>query len=324
MILSIVIPTYNKQALLARTLTALSNQDLHDSDWEIIVVDDGSIDGTEAFLRTVHNQPGIRLRSVRPAQNCGRAMARNLGAQAASGRWLLFIDDDIVVPPGLLAAHLELLRNNPGCGTIGTVRTEASLIDGPHFHYIDSRGVAKISSGDVPARYFVTQNAAVPRDDFLAVGGFETRFSAYGLEDMEVAFRLEDQRGMRFLPLTVPEPQHVHHHTLHEYLDKKREVGRFSLPLLASLHPDRVSEMRLHWVIDSVPDQKNSIPISLFRLAAMTGLVNLLISLVKHWSTGTAHLPRLSRFYYRLLDIIILLLYRQGVTEGSHGCHNGD
>jgi len=299
-------------------------QEVADSAWEIVVVDDGSTDSTASYLQTVQDWPENRIRWVRPARNSGRAIARNLGVEAASGRWVLFLDDDIVVPPGLLSAHLEILRKNPDCGTIGTVQTESSLIDGPHFHYIDSRGVAKNRGCTVPARYFVTQNATVPRAAFLAVGGFETRFSAYGMEDMEIAFRLEDQRGIRFLPLTAPEPKHVHHHTLQEYLDKKREVGRLSLPLLARLHPGRVHEMRLHWVVDSVPDHNPTGLVTCFRWVARTGLVNLLIGLARHWPTGSGHLPRFSPVYYRLLDFIILMLYRQGVKEGTAACHNGD
>ncbi len=128
--------------------------------------------------------------------------------------------------------------------------TDPDLVDGPLFHYLDSRGVAKVGGGEVPARYFVTQNAAVPRETLAAVGGFDERFHAWGFEDMELAFRLEDRLGMRFLAVTAPSPVHVHHHTLSEWLTKKRECGALSLPLLAELHPGRLREMRLHWVID--------------------------------------------------------------------------
>ena len=57
--------------------------------------------------------------------------ARNLGARAALGRWILFLDDDIVAPPGLLQAHLDLLNRLPGCGTIGCVDTDPDLVDAP-------------------------------------------------------------------------------------------------------------------------------------------------------------------------------------------------
>ncbi len=124
------------------------------------------------------------------------------------------------------------------------------MIDAPHFHYLDTRGVARLPAGPAPGRYFVTQNAAVPRAAFQKIGGFDEGFSGYGFEDMEVAFRLEDQAGVHFLALTAPVPLHVHHHTLDQYFEKKRECGRQSLRHIARLHPDRMREMQLHHVLD--------------------------------------------------------------------------
>ena len=198
--LSVVIPTYNKLPLLERTLAALAAQELPANHWETIVVDDGSSDGTADFLAQWSGDPARNLRVVSPGRNVGRASARNLGIRAAAGQWILFLDDDILAPPGLLAAHLEMLQRSPGCGTIGRVRTESALVDGLHFHYLDSRGIAKIRQSNVPARYFVTQNAAVPRRALLNINGFDEEFAAYGLEDMEVAFRLEEQQRIAFLP----------------------------------------------------------------------------------------------------------------------------
>ncbi len=162
---------------------------------------------------------------------------------------MLFLDDDIVAPPGLLAAHLALLAGDPRRGTIGPAVTDPSIVDAPHFHYLDTRGVAKLANGEAPARYFVTQNTAVPREALAAVGGFDEAFSAYGFEDMDLGFRLEDW-GVRFQVLTQPVPRHIHHHTLDEYLAKKRMCGRHSLREVGRRHPSRLREMRLDLVLD--------------------------------------------------------------------------
>ncbi len=217
--LSVVIPTFNKVALLKQTLEALSLQDVSpDCSWEIVVVNDGSSDGTGDFLHSLAVAGGVDLVVVDPPGNVGRARARNLGARSAAGTWILFLDDDIVAPPGLLRAHLDMLEAHPDCGTIGYAVTEPALVDGPHFHYLDSRGVARLGPGPAPGRFFVTQNAAVPRRAFLDSGGFDEEFSTYGFEDMEVAFRLEEKTGVKFLALTSPVPVHVHYHTLEKYL----------------------------------------------------------------------------------------------------------
>jgi len=313
--LSVVIPTMNKVALLERTLDALARQELAPDDtWEIVVVNDGSTDGTSAFLESRAVTGDVSVVVVTPPANVGRARARNLGARAAQGTWILFLDDDIVASPGLLRAHLELLEVNPDCGTIGYAVTEPDLIDAPHFHYLDSRGVARLQAGPAPCRFFVTQNAAVPRSAFLAVNGFDEDFSGYGFEDMEVAFRLEDEAGVRFLALTVPVPRHVHHHTLDQYLEKKLECGRQSLPHLARLHPGRIREMNLHYVVD-VPGQRSlSLAGSLLRRFIGSSWGIRLPGLMAAWPTGAGHSPWWPSLYFKMMNLTVLCCFRQGLT----------
>jgi glycosyltransferase involved in cell wall biosynthesis len=313
--LSVVIPTRNKREPLARTLAALRRQTGAPEPWEIIVVDDASDDGTDSLLAELSRQPASRLLVVSCPENVGRAAARNRGVRAASGTWVLFLDDDIVAPPGLLAAHHRLLETDPKHGTIGRVATDPAIVDAPHFHYIDGQGVAKIRAGPVPARYFVTQNAAVPREALLVVGGFDERFRAYGFEDAEIAFRLEEMAGLRFLPLHDPVPLHVHHHTLTAYLDKKRECGRASVPRLARLHPDRLRQMHLDWVVDPPEACRTPFRIRSFRALASSPAALALERSVARWPTTGEHRPRAGSWYRRCLDLLILCAYRQGLVE---------
>jgi glycosyltransferase involved in cell wall biosynthesis len=317
-ILSVVIPTHGKVELLRQTLLALRQQDPGpDRPWEIVVVDDGSRDGTAAFLAREAARPGVPLRVVAPAANVGRARARNLGARAAAGRWILFLDDDIVAPPGLLRAHLDVLEAAPGTGTIGRVATATAVADAPHFHYLDSRGVGRLPAGPAPARFFVTQNAAVPRDAFLAVGGFDEDFSAYGFEDMEVAFRLEDRAGLRFVALPRPVPEHVHHHTLAEYLAKKVECGRHSLPHLARLHPGRLREMGLHHALDVPGGGPPSLRTRLVRRLVDGPAGRALPRLLAAWPTGRGRRPLLPVLHQLLMNATVLACFRRGLKDGA-------
>jgi len=313
--LTVVIPSRDKAPLLARTLDALEAQTLPADEWNCVVVDDASRDGTADLLAARCGGWKDRLQVVRPPRNVGRAAARNLGAAAADGELLLFLDDDIVAPPGLLAAHRDLLADRPGWGTIGRVATDPELIDAGHFHYLDSRGVAKLPPGPVPARYFVTQNAAVPREAFRSVGGFDEEFSAYGFEDMEVAFRLEDRAGVRFLGLHDPVPIHVHHHTLADWTVKKIECGRSSLELLARLHPGRLGEMRLDLVVDPPGGPAAGPWRRLLRRAAAAVGVDPLTSIVASWPTGEAHRPLAFAAYARCCDLLVLSCYAKGLTS---------
>jgi len=316
--LSVVIPTHNKVELLRRTLDALAGQDLDpEVGWEVVVVNDGSSDGTATYLEERARAGDLPLVVVTPAANVGRARARNLGARKARGTWILFLDDDIVAPVGLVRAHLELLEAHPGSGTIGFAVTEPGLVDAPHFYYLDSRGVARLGPGAAPARFFVTQNAAVPREGFLAAGAFDEGFSSYGFEDMEVAFRLEEFGGVRFRALTAPVPIHVHHHTLGEYLDKKVECGRFSLPHLARIHPGRIREMNLHYVIDAPGQRSLNLFERLVRWVTGSALGRSLPGLMGAWPVGQGHRPLWPALYSRMMDLTILSCFRRGIQETS-------
>jgi glycosyltransferase involved in cell wall biosynthesis len=108
MFFSIVIPTYNRQPILEKCLTALELQKFTDqkvSKYEIILVDDGSTDGTLEWLKT-HQQdfPSVR---VFQQDHQGPATARNLGVKMAQGEIIIFIDSDLVVTPCFLQSHAQ-------------------------------------------------------------------------------------------------------------------------------------------------------------------------------------------------------------------------
>ncbi len=311
MILSVVIPSRDKHALLARTLAALQDQDAGTDAWEIVVVDDDSRDGTAALLASAAASDP-RLRHVHPGRNVGRAAARNLGWRAARGRWVLFLDDDILAPPGLLRAHLDLLGRDPAFGTIGPAVTAPDIVDGAHFRYLDTRGVAKLAPGPAPGKYLVTQNAAVPRAALERIGGFDEGFSAYGFEDMDLGFRLEDA-GVRFQVLPAPIPWHIHHHTLTQYLDKKRICGHGSLQQVAERHPHRLREMRLDLVVDA-PGAVAGGGRRLLRAALRGSLGGLVRQAVARWPAA-GHRPRAERLYFRAMDAAVLAEYCRGLAE---------
>src|SRR5205823_14269990 len=102
---SVVIPTRNRKEILLQTLAALVSALPPGVCHETIVVDDGSIDGTGPAVQGWLAETGglVRLVSQSPA---GPGAARNRGANLASGRVLIFVDDDILVPPEFITRHL--------------------------------------------------------------------------------------------------------------------------------------------------------------------------------------------------------------------------
>jgi glycosyltransferase involved in cell wall biosynthesis len=106
---SVVIPTFNRADLLPRTLASILSQT--EPPVEVIVVDDGSTDGTEALARSF--RPPVK--SVR-IENSGVCRARNVGASLATAPWIAFCDSDDLWRPDKLAAQGRLLRAVPGLG----------------------------------------------------------------------------------------------------------------------------------------------------------------------------------------------------------------
>lgn len=240
---SVVTPTHNKEALLRRTLASLERQDVGADAFEVVVVDDGSTDGTPAFLAA--HRPPFALRVVRVDENRGRAAARNRGLERATGDLVVFLDDDMELVPGFLRAHVELHASRERVAGIGNVVNHPEITQAPIDRYMSTRGAQKIGArGPLPWKYFSTNNASVWRADLAAIDGFDERFVHYGFEDLELAWRLERERGVAFRFVEEARSLHIHPHSLEEVLEKKTLCGRSSLPYLFAKHPETKRALR--------------------------------------------------------------------------------
>lgn len=240
--LSVITPTYNKLHLLRRTLDSLSKQSFPASDFEVLVIDDGSTDGTREYLENCSTP--FALRTLPQGENRGRAAARNRGIEDASGELVVFLDDDMELVEGFLEAHWDFHQGRSKVAGIGNVINHPEVTEAPIDRYMSTRGAQKIKDqGRLPWRYFSTNNASVRREDLQAIGGFDEQFRFYGFEDLELAYRLEKERGVQLWFVTGARSLHIHPHTLQEVLEKKTLVGRSSMPYLFSKHPETVAEM---------------------------------------------------------------------------------
>jgi glycosyltransferase involved in cell wall biosynthesis len=204
---SVVIPTYNRLPILQKCLKALENQHLrHDylKDYEVVVVDDGSTDGTLDWI-AAHTQELPHVRTL--AQNhAGPAAARNLGVAEAKGDWIIFIDSDLVVTANFLQTHAEALVT--GIKKLGSDRlfTYGWVINTGNFDDPTSESY-KIT--DFSAAYFATGNVAIARKWLEAAGMFDTSFQEYGWEDLELGVRLK-KLGLKLIK--CPEAVGYHWH----------------------------------------------------------------------------------------------------------------
>src|SRR4051812_37183713 len=113
LLLSVIVPVRNGAATLARALRAILASDLPRDRFELIVVDDGSTDGSAAIAGR-HADTVVRL----SGQHSGLAYARNRGAELAAGEAVVFVDADIMIRPDTLSRMLENLNAHSGLGAI--------------------------------------------------------------------------------------------------------------------------------------------------------------------------------------------------------------
>jgi len=196
---SVVIPTHNRIERLKRVLAALERQDYALGDFEVVVVSDGSSDGTDEYLRALTTPLQLHL-VVQP--NLGVAVARNNGVRQATGDLVLFIDDDVVPAPQLIAEHVRIhsaqsddvivlgpMLTPEGFLMSRWVRWEQAMLTKQY----DAMRAGKYAPS---ARQFYTGNTSLARTHLLASGGFDENFRR--AEDVELAYRLA-QRGLPFI-----------------------------------------------------------------------------------------------------------------------------
>ncbi len=195
--LSVIIPTRDRPHEVHRCLGSLAAQTQPAEDFEIIVVVDGGRTAVE-----LPPQLQGRARVVVQAAG-GPGVARNRGVELAQGRWCLFLDDDVVADPNLVAEHMRAHRADEGIVGLGRLVLDPGPRAGGFARYMAAcreYHFSRLADGSrSPSwRDCYAGNMSVPREALLAVGGFSPDLSAN--EDLELGYRLE-RHGLRFVYL---------------------------------------------------------------------------------------------------------------------------
>jgi glycosyltransferase involved in cell wall biosynthesis len=189
-----VLCTYNRADLLGRALESLVRQETQgEFRFEVVVVDDGSTDGTQATLQKIAKDCQVPIRCLR-GEGRGIAAARNTGVTATSGEWIAFFDDDQVAEPNWLK-ELHALALKTGSQCVGGARP--LLITGQEpsrLSLICKVGLGEIAQGNEPRKcgrtqYPCTGNMLLRRSVFDQVGQFDESLTRGG-EDIEFTARL--------------------------------------------------------------------------------------------------------------------------------------
>ena len=238
MFFSVVIPTYNRKPILEKCLRALEHQQLREdsavSGYEVVLVDDGSTDGTLEWLES-HKSEFPHVRSL-SQDHMGPAAARNLGVEQAHGDTIIFIDSDLVVTEHFLQAHADALVQ--GQEKLGSDRlfTYGWVINTCNF---DNPTSEPYKLTDFSAAYFATGNVAIARKWVEKAGLFDTRFQLYGWEDLELGVRLK-QLGLKLIKCPAAVGYHWHPpfalDQIPRMIDREIQRGRMGV-LFYQKHP---------------------------------------------------------------------------------------
>lgn len=204
---SVVIPAYNEAQYLAGCLASLSKQTLSRSDFEVIVVDNGSTDGTPKIARAAESVAGIAVRLLEKPKTSISAV-RNHGASQARGEVLAFLDADCLADPDWLEAGLRLAPEAGVWGAHYRIPEDATWVGRTWFDF-----QAKVVEG--PATFLPGGDMFLRRRDFAAVGGFNEAASTS--EDVELCARV---RAAGMPVRAMPELAVIH-------LGTPRTLGRF-------------------------------------------------------------------------------------------------
>lgn len=202
---SVVVPTFQRAEALAHCLDALAAQTLERERFEVIVVDDGSPQSPRDVVTRAANALDVRFLEQ---ANAGPATARNTGARAARGEYVVFTDDDCRPDPGWLRAIDATARRHPGCAIGGRVvnalgdglySTASQLLIEFLYDYfnVDQTG----------GRFFITSNLALPTRSFHDIGGFDVSFPLAAAEDRDLCDRWREAG----LAMVYCEDAVVHH-----------------------------------------------------------------------------------------------------------------
>ncbi|MCD6257645.1 glycosyltransferase [Candidatus Aerophobetes bacterium] len=243
---SIVIPTYNRKKVLKRCLELLFAQNYPKDKYEIILVDDGSTDGTDKMVASLN--PPCKFTYLYQERK-GPHIARNLGITHAEGEIVIFIDSDILCPPDLISEHIKYHNRFKDVIVSGPETRTSDLYD--KFQDIEKRKFKKF--WDLSGPSFITSNLSVKRKYLIRIGGFDEEFEGMGWHDWDLGLRLTKlglipKRNLNAIVYHYKEKRELT--TLSELIQKRIQRGKNAV-LYYKKHPSLKIKLgiRVHHLI---------------------------------------------------------------------------
>lgn len=248
--ISVVIPTHNRKKLLKRTIESLISQTLSKSESEIIIVDDGSTDRTEEYVKNTIKKSRVKIKYIRNAISKGPAAVRNIGIKNASGKILAFTDDDCVPDKDWLENALAYFNNKKVVGVEGLTYSKKKHGNAPvrlrREHYLAG---------------YMTCNMFYRKDVLIRVGLFDETFGRPLREDTDIAWRVIEEGE-------IPFAKDVR--VYHPPVFKNKVAASFMYDvLLAKKHPKKYKEFVKYNAISKIPQYIYGTTIGMLKLGKL-------------------------------------------------------
>ncbi len=217
---SIILPTYNRLSQLKRALQSIFKQDF--GDYEVVVVNDGSNDGTDLYLKSL-TLPKLKWIFQ---DNKGPAAARNAGIKIAKGKYIVFTDDDCVVPLDWLSSFSKIFKNTGADITGGAVKNcLANNFYSELSQEVTNFFVGHLNRTEKQTTFLTSNNIAYKADVLKTVGGFDERFRSPGGEERGLNHKIISQGGKAVFAdnITV---DHYHEMNVKRYLRQQFNYGK--------------------------------------------------------------------------------------------------
>lgn len=212
--ISVIIPAYNAEKMISACINSLINQECSSQEYEVIVVDDGSIDRTADIVKSFKNVKLIQQK------NQGPAAARNNGANHAKGDIILFTDSDCLLEENWIKEMTRPFKENPYIiGVKGIYKTKQKEL-ASRFVQIEYEDKYDLLKNNEYIDFVDTYSAAFKKDVFLEFGGYDTSFPVASAEDVELSFRMST-KGYKLVYNSRAIVYHIHPKSFLEYFKKK-------------------------------------------------------------------------------------------------------
>ena len=311
--ISIIIPTYNRKDILFKCLNALFNQTHPKSQYEIIVVDDGSTDTTPKLVKKLTNLSPVPLNYFKQA-NKGPASVRNLGIMEAKGDIILFIGDDIIATPHLIEEHVKWHTENfpeDNVAVLGYVTWSPEIEITPLMYWLEHGGPQwsfdELEEEEIVNFHrFITANISLKRNFLLNNGLFDQDFPYAAYEDTELGYRLE-KKGLKIVYNKKAVGFHYHPTDIYDFANRMKKMGE-SVTIFCNKHPElkKVHLTQFLWL----PPWKYSnfwkLCKHLFKKLVATAIVNkftvhLLLKFIEKMDKYNIKRLRINKYLYLLI-----------------------